>query len=277
MFFIDVNVASRSPDSLQSQAGRESSPSLYVYHVLTKVACTLYYLSDEGTLQRTADAFGLYRSTVSVIIRQTCRAVCLHLGPKYIWLPVTEAKTQAPVSGFQDAHGIPQCLGALDGTHIKIKRPSVKPRDYRNKRGNYSLNVQAVCDYTSRFLDVVIKWPGSVEDVHIFVNSHINSSLRTGRVPAMERQIVEDEEPVPVFLLGDPAYPLLPYLLKEYPDGGSTPEEQRFGLSVRTAHTVIVCLWPAQGQVLSSEETHGHQPEGFASCDTRLFRSAQLL
>ena len=37
--------------------------------VLKKVACTLYYLSDEGRLMKTANAFGLSRPTLSVIVK----------------------------------------------------------------------------------------------------------------------------------------------------------------------------------------------------------------
>ena len=43
------------------------------------------------------------------------------------------------------------------------------------------------------------------------------------------------------FLLGDPAYPLMPYLMKEFAAGGSTPREQYFGYKLCSARNVIEC------------------------------------
>lgn len=84
-----------------------------------KVALTLYYLADEGRMRQTANAFGLARSTVSLIVRRVCSTIVECLGPQLIRLPTTEAEVKDKVKKFSDRFGFPQCFGAVDGTHIE--------------------------------------------------------------------------------------------------------------------------------------------------------------
>lgn len=211
--------------------------------VETQVAVTLYYLSDEGRIRKTANAFGLARSTVSVVIRRVCHAISNHVGPQYIKLPKTVPEVEEKTRSFLKHHNFPQCLGAVDGTHINIKQPGHNATDYINRKSRFSINVQACCDYSCRFMDVVVKWPGSVHDARVFVNSTLNGMLRSGEIPRCPKRIVEDEDPIQVFILGDPAYPLLPYVMKEYANGGSTQREQYFGYMLCSARNVIECAF----------------------------------
>ena len=56
----------------------------------TEVAATLYYLSDAGRMGKTANFFGIGKSTVSSIVKNVTEMKCQHLGPKFIKLPLSE-------------------------------------------------------------------------------------------------------------------------------------------------------------------------------------------
>ncbi len=67
--------------------------------------------------------------------------------------------------------------------------------------------------------------------------------LRSGEIPSCPREIVDDQDLVPICILGEPAYPLLPYLMKEYAGGGNVIQEQFFGWRLSSARIVIECAF----------------------------------
>ena len=165
------------------------------------------------------------------------------LGANYIVLPKTKEEYEEHARNFYNRHGFPQCISAIDGTHIKIKRPVDNPTDYVNRKGNFTLNCQGTVGYNYCFIDVLIKWPGSVHDARVFANSALNEMFRDGSIPKCKRIIVEGEPEVLVCILGDPAYPLLPFLMKEFSKGGKNSSERFFGQPLSSARMVIECAF----------------------------------
>ena len=78
-----------------------------------------------------------------------------------------------------------------------VKMQNYIPR--RNRKGYFSLNVQAVCDTKLMFMNIVCWWPGSTHDSRIFDNSALCSQFRNGLIDGI--------------LLGDRGYPCCHYLM----------------------------------------------------------------
>ena len=197
-------------------------------------------MKDTGSLIITPNNFGVAISTASSVIYEVCLTVCQNLGPQYIRLPKTKEGMREPVSQFEAKFGMIQAFGYIDGPHIPIKCPLENSQDYFCYKKYYSLNVQAVCDYKGMFMDVECRWPGSVHDSKVFANSSINKMLRNGEMPATFQTVIPGFEKFPNYLIGDPAYPLTPFCMKEF-DNCNSDEEVIFNNMPRSARNQIEC------------------------------------
>ena len=103
--------------------------------------------------------FAIGRSTVSVVLRDVVHDVNESLRAQILWprgdrLRDVEEK-------FHDLCGLPGVVGAIDGTHFAISKPSFGAADYYYfKSGGYTINCQAAVDSERRFIDLYLGMPG---------------------------------------------------------------------------------------------------------------------
>ena len=81
---------------------------------------------------------------------------------------------------FYEIAGLPNVIGAIDCTHVRLKPPSVNDYAYVNRKNYHSINVQIISDAKLRLLNVVARWPGSTHDAFIFNNSNVGRRLQEG-------------------------------------------------------------------------------------------------
>ena len=152
-------------------------------------------------------------------------AIDVTLRSTYLKAP-NHQETMDIVRGFRDRWSFPQCAGTIDGSHIPIIAPSENRNDYYNRKGWYSVILQAVCDHRYRIWDIDVGWPGKVHDARVFANSAIYRAGEAG-VLFPDRPKRYGNVNLPISIIGDPAYPLMPWVMKAYPEGPGTAQNQR--------------------------------------------------
>ena len=202
-----------------------------------RLAVTVWRLATNVEYRTIAELFGLGRATVCTIVLETCSVIATHLMPQFVKIPHGEALREV-VRGF-DHLGFPQAAGAIDGTHIPIVRPEENSTDYYNRKGFHSIIMQAVVDHRGIFTDIYIGWPGRVHDARVFANSDLFHRGCNGNLFPDWRKCLGNVD-VPLLLLGDPAYPLLPWLMKPYSWlVGMPAKKKKFNCHLSKARVVV--------------------------------------
>ena len=169
-----------------------------------RVAITLWCLAIPAEYRTIAHLFGVAQSTVCETVHETSQAIVSALREKYIRFPSNE-NVDAIVDGFQRRWGVPQCVGAVDGSHIPICGPKDNHTDYYNRKGYYSIILQGLVDHRYCFLDVYIGWPGSVHDARVFAHSSLYIKLTKGELLPQSKKKTYNGVDIPLFILGDSA------------------------------------------------------------------------
>lgn len=82
--------------------------------------------------------FRIGKSTAMAVIKETSNVIWSVLGPIYVKRP-TENDFRRIADGFFSNWNFPNCLGALDGKHIRMQAPSGTGTEFFNYKKFFSL------------------------------------------------------------------------------------------------------------------------------------------
>jgi hypothetical protein len=112
------------------------------------------------------------RGTVIKVSRRVIQAIN-EVSTNYIVWPNKEQ--QAEISEVMTEEGFEGCIGFVDGTTIPLhQRPGLDGELYWDRKKQYSINCQVICDCDRFITSFMTGWPGTCGDSLVFKNMKVH-------------------------------------------------------------------------------------------------------
>lgn len=161
-------------------------------------------------------------------------------------MPVPDTSTwQEIANGFWKKTQFPNCVGALDGKHIRIQMPPGSGSQYFNYKKYFSLVLMAICDSNYKFVAVDIGAYGRTADSRVFTASAMGRRLLEGHfhLPSDKPLPGTVGPDMPHVLVADEAFALSRHLLRPYARHNLTPPKKIFNYRLSRARRLIECTF----------------------------------
>lgn len=155
--------------------------------------------------------------TLSKIVRKVCKAIWDVLLEETI-PKFSEQRWLEIANGFEKVANFPNCLGALDGKHVRIIKPDFSGSKYFNYKKFHSIVLFAVADANYYLNYIEVGSCGRESDSTIFENSKLNKMLQDGKacIPNGRPLPGTVSPPMPYMFLGDEAFSLSEHIMRPF-------------------------------------------------------------
>ena len=162
------------------------------------------------------------------------------LEKEFVQFPDTCDKLRTHTTDFELLRNLPQCISAIDGSHIFCSVPVADATDYHNYKGYHSMILFAAVDARYKFIYYNIGAPGRKHDAGLLKNSEAlwNLIINDAKLDEVSKNI--NGLNTPAFFIGDSAFPLLRHLMKPYAENDRLTEFQiAFNKRLSAARIVV--------------------------------------
>ncbi|XP_036342327.1 protein ALP1-like [Rhagoletis pomonella] len=197
------------------------------------------YLAQGCNFNVLAWTFKMGVSTVKQVIYETCDAIWNELHDVYLSTPNRSEQVLIAEKFFVKT-GMPNCLGAIDGKHINIVRPSNSGSLYYNYKKTYSIVLLAACDANYVFTYVDVGALGSQSDGGVLAQSAFGKKLLNGTLEVPRQVNLPGTScSFPYYFVGDSAFPLKANLMRPFPGSNLPADKEKFNMVLSKARVHI--------------------------------------
>ncbi|KAK5648232.1 hypothetical protein RI129_003124 [Pyrocoelia pectoralis] len=162
----------------------------------------------------------IHESTISRFVPEVCHAIYKVLKIEHLstpdrkdWLVIAEE--------FETSWQFPNCIGALDGRHIKFRAPISAGSYYYNYKGDHFIVLLAMADAKYKIIYCNVGANGRTSDGGVFRESGLFKAMSSGYLLFPQNRPLSGRVlEVPYVIVVDDAFPLSSRIMKPFPCRG---------------------------------------------------------
>lgn len=224
----------------------QQSQQCLLRQIIVKTAYVIVccrYLATGSSFKTLGYSFRVSDVTVGRIVKETCQAIWDNLHTLHMPFP-KENDVKSIVESFWKKWKFPNCVGCIDGKHVRIKKPRHSGSMFRNYKQFFSIILQAVAGPNYKFLAIHVGAYGKESDGGVFSHSSLSKKLEEGALGVGRHCALPGTNiMVPYVLLGDEGYPLKTYLMRPFPVSKLGPMQTVFNKCLSKTRQVVECAF----------------------------------
>lgn len=140
----------------------------------------------------------------------------------------------------------PNCIGAIDGKHIRLKKPPNSGSLFFNYKNYFSLVLLAIVDADYCFTSIDVGSYGGNTDSNILKNSPLGEMLSAGKLNIPEAKTLpfdDDGKPMPFIIVGDEAFAQSKQIMRPYSRRNLTMKQRVCNYRICRARRMVECAF----------------------------------
>jgi hypothetical protein len=155
-------------------------------------------------------------------------------------IPKSEEDWKLTAQEFNKRWNFPNCVGAVDGKHIAIRKPPGSGSQYYNYKNFFSVVLLAVVNANYEFTMVDVGINGRVSDGGVLECTDFGKALSNKRLGLPQPAILPNsDKKLPFVFVGDEAFALTENFMKPFSQTGLTPDEAVLNYRLSRARRIV--------------------------------------
>lgn len=211
-----------------------------------RLAIFLDWLGHGSPLGSLARTYDVGRSTVHSIVHDCTEVLFDHLVHQHVRFPEGTELTPT-MQKFHQLCFLPGCVGALDGTFIKMEKPTEWGDRYFCYKKYCAIILLACVDANGLFTYIHAGTPGQAGDAAIWnkcsLHDDLPDILKIPEGHASDWMLPGTNQVMQPFIVADSAFALSKYVMKCYEVDNPTMDQFNFNYAVIRTRRVVECAF----------------------------------